>query len=156
MAGQIDARLKELGITLPTPASPAANYVPFVQTGALVFTAGQVTFNAAGKLEYIGKLGRDLGIDEGYQAARLCAINVLAAVRAACGGDLDRVVRCVKVVGFVNSTPDFTDQPKVINGASDLIVQVFGDKGQHARSAVGMGSLPLGVATEVEAIFEIR
>lgn len=156
MAGQIDARLKELGITLPTPATPAANYVPFVQTGALVFTAGQVTFNAAGKLEYIGKLGRDLGIDEGYQAARLCAINVLAAVRAACGGDLDRVVRCVKVVGFVNSTPDFTDQPKVINGASDLIVQVFGDKGKHARSAVGMGSLPLGVATEVEAIFEIR
>ena len=156
MAGQIDARLKELGITLPTPATPAANYVPFVQTGALVFTAGQVTFNAQGKLEYVGKLGRDLGIDEGYQAARLCAINVLAAVRAACGGDLDRVVRCVKVVRFVNSTPDFTDQPKVINGASDLIVQVFGDKGKHARSAVGMGSLPLGVATEVEAIFEIR
>jgi enamine deaminase RidA (YjgF/YER057c/UK114 family) len=156
MAGQIDARLKELGITLPTPAAPAANYVPFVQTGALVFTAGQVTFNAAGKLEYIGKLGRELGIDEGYQAARLCAINVLAAVRAACGGDLDRVVRCVKLVGFVNSTPDFTDQPKVINGASDLIVSVFGDKGKHARSAVGMGSLPLGVATEVEGIFEIK
>jgi enamine deaminase RidA (YjgF/YER057c/UK114 family) len=156
MAGQIDARLKELGITLPTPATPAANYVPFVQTGALVFTAGQVTFNAAGKLEYIGKLGRELGIDEGYQAARLCAINVLAAVRAACGGDLDRVVRCVKLVGFVNSTPDFTDQPKVINGASDLIVSVFGDKGKHARSAVGMGSLPLGVATEVEGIFEIK
>lgn len=156
MAGQIDARLKELGITLPTPATPAANYVPFVQTGSLVFTAGQVTFNAAGKLEYIGKLGRELGIDEGYQAARLCAINVLAAVRAACGGDLDRVVRCVKLVGFVNSTPDFTDQPKVINGASDLIVSVFGDKGKHARSAVGMGSLPLGVATEVEGIFEIK
>jgi enamine deaminase RidA (YjgF/YER057c/UK114 family) len=156
MAGQIDARLAELGISLPTPATPAANYVPFVQTGALVFTAGQVTFNAAGKLEYIGKLGRDLGIDEGYQAARLCAINVLAAVRAACGGDLDRVVRCVKVVGFVNSTADFTDHPKVINGASDLIVQVFGDKGKHARSAIGMGSLPLGVATEVEAVFEIR
>ncbi|MBM3522257.1 MAG: RidA family protein [Alphaproteobacteria bacterium] len=156
MAGQIDARLKELAITLPTPAAPAANYVPFVRTGHLVFTAGQVTFNAAGKLEFIGKLGRDFGIEEGYQAARLCAINVLAALRAACEGDLDRVVRAVKVVGFVNATPDFADHPKVINGASDLIVSVFGDKGKHARSAVGMGSLPLGVATEVEAVFEVR
>lgn len=156
MAGQIDARLKELAITLPMPAAPAANYVPFVRTGSLVFTAGQVTFNAAGKLEFIGKLGRDFGIEEGYQAARLCAINVLAALRAACEGDLDRVVRAVKVVGFVNATPDFADHPKVINGASDLIVSVFGDKGKHARSAVGMGSLPLGVATEVEAVFEVR
>jgi len=155
MAGQIDARLKELGISLPKPAAPAANYVPFVRTGALVFTAGQVTFNAAGKLEFVGKLGREFGIDEGYQAARLCAINVLAALRSACDGDLDRVLRCVKVVGFVNSTPDFTDHPKVINGASDLIVSVFADKGKHARSAVGMGSLPLGVATEVEAVFEV-
>ena len=101
-------------------------------------------------------LGRDLGIDEGYQAARLCAINVLAALRAACGGDLDRVVRCVKVVGFVNSTADFTDHPKVINGASDLIVQVFGDKGKHARSAVGMGSLPRGIPVEIEVIVEIE
>ncbi|MBL8697716.1 MAG: RidA family protein [Alphaproteobacteria bacterium] len=155
MAGQIDARLKELGINVPSPAAPAANYVPFVRTGNLVFTAGQVTFNAAGKLDFVGKLGRDFGIEEGYQAARLCAINVLAALRSACGGDLDRVVRCVKVVGFVNATPDFADHPKVINGASDLIVSVFGDKGKHARSAVGMGSLPLGVATEVEGVFEI-
>jgi enamine deaminase RidA (YjgF/YER057c/UK114 family) len=155
MAGQIDARLAELGIMLPTPAAPAANYVPFVQSGALVFTAGQVTFNAAGKLEFIGKLGRDLGLDEGYQAARLCAVNVLAALRAACHGDLDRVRRCVKLVGFVNATPDFADHPKVINGASDLIVAVFGDKGRHARSAIGTASLPLGVATEVEGVFEI-
>jgi enamine deaminase RidA (YjgF/YER057c/UK114 family) len=145
MAGQIDARLSELGIVLPNPAAPAANYVPFVRTGNLVFTAGQVTFDAAGKLTFVGKLGRDFGIDEGYQAARLCAINVLAALRRA----------CVKIVGFVNATPDFADHPKVINGASDLVVAVFGDKGRHARSAIGTGSLPLGVATEVEAVFEI-
>ncbi len=156
MAGQIDARLKELGITLPSPATPVANYVGFVRTGNLVFTSGQVTFNAAGKLDFVGKLGRDFGIDEGYQAARLCAINILAQLRNACDGDLDRVVRCVKLVGFVNATPDFTDQPKVINGASDLVVAVFADKGRHARSAVGVGSLPLGVATEVEAVFEIK
>lgn len=156
MAGQIDARLKELGITLPSPATPVANYVGFVRTGNLVFTSGQVTFNAAGKLDFIGKLGREFGIDEGYQAARLCAINILAQLRNACEGDLDRVVRCVKIVGFVNATPDFADHPKVINGASDLVVAVFADKGRHARSAVGMGSLPLGVATEVEAIFEIK
>ena len=156
MAGQIDARLKELGITLPSPATPVANYVGFVRTGNIVFTSGQVTFNAAGKLDYIGKLGREFGIDEGYQAARLCAINILAQLRNACDGDLDRVVRCVKIVGFVNATPDFADHPKVINGASDLVVAVFADKGRHARSAVGMGSLPLGVATEVEAVFEIK
>ena len=156
MAGQIDARLKELGITLPSPATPVANYVGFVRTGNLVFTSGQVTFNAAGKLDFIGKLGREFGIDEGYQAARLCAINILAQLRNACEGDLDRVVRCVKIVGFVNATPDFADHPKVINGASDLVVAVFADKGRHARSAVGTGSLPLGVATEVEAIFEIK
>ncbi len=156
MAGQIDARLKELGISLPSPATPVANYVGFVRTGNLVFTSGQVTFNAAGKLDYIGKLGREFGIDEGYQAARLCAINILAQLRNACDGDLDRVVRCVKIVGFVNATPDFADHPKVINGASDLVVAVFADKGRHARSAVGMGSLPLGVATEVEAVFEIK
>jgi enamine deaminase RidA (YjgF/YER057c/UK114 family) len=156
MAGRIDARLAELGIELPNPAPPAANYVPFVRTGNLVFTAGQVTFDAAGKLTFIGKLGRDFGIDEGYQAARLCAVNVLAALRRACDGDLDRVRRCVKIVGFVNATPDFADHPKVINGASDLVVQVFGDAGRHARSAVGMGSLPLGVAAEVEGVFEIE
>src|SRR5262245_22369766 len=155
MAGQIEAKLKELGITLPTPAPPVANYVPWVRTGNLVFTAGQVTFDAAGKAQLLGKLGREFGVAEGQQAARLCAINVIAQVRAACGGDLDKVVRCVKVVGFVNTTPDFADHAKVMNGASDLFVSVFGDKGRHARSAVGMGSLPLGVACEVEAVFEV-
>lgn len=155
MAGRIDAKLAELNITLPTPAPPVANYVPFVRTGNLVFTAGQVTFDASGKPQFLGKLGREFGVAEGQQAARLCAINVVAQVKAACGGDLDRVVRCVKVVGFVNATPDFADHAKVINGASDLLVSVFGDKGRHARSAVGMGSLPLGVACEVEAVFEV-
>jgi enamine deaminase RidA (YjgF/YER057c/UK114 family) len=156
MAGQIDARLKQLGITLPNPTAPAANYVPFVRTGNLVFTAGQVTFGADGKLAYLGKLGREFGIEDGYKAARICAINIITHLRNACDGDLDRVVRWVKVVGFVNATPDFADHPKVINGASDLLVEVFGDKGKHARSAVGMGSLPLGVACEVEAVIEIK
>ncbi len=155
MAGRIDARLKELGITLPKAVAPLANYVPWVRTGNLVFTAGQGTFDADGKLQYLGKLGRDLGVAEGAAAARLSALNVIAQVKAACDGDLDRVVRCVKVVGFVNATPDFTDHPKVVNGASDLLVEVFGDKGRHARSAVGMGSLPLSLAVEVEAVFEI-
>ena len=155
MAGQIDAKLKELNITLPTPAPPVANYVPFVRTGNLVFTAGQVTFDASGKAQFLGKIGREFGVAEGQQAARLCAINVIAQVKAACGGDLDRVVRCVKVVGFVNATPDFADHAKVMNGASDLIVSVFGDKGRHARSAVGMGSLPMGIPVEIECIVEV-
>ena len=155
MAGQIDARLKELGIALAEPPAPRANYVGYVVTGNLIFTAGQVPLKD-GKLEFIGKLGRDMTVEQGYEAAKLCAINVLANVKAALGGDLERVVRCVKLTGFVNSTPDFPDHPKVINGASDLIVAVLGDKGKHARSAVGMGNLPFGVATEVEGIFEFR
>jgi enamine deaminase RidA (YjgF/YER057c/UK114 family) len=155
MAGQIDARLKELGIILPSPAAPVASYVPFVRTGNLIFTAGQVTFGADGKLAFLGKLGRDFGIDEGKRAAELCALNILAHLKTACDGDLDRVRRVVKLVGFVNATPDFTDHPKVVNGASELIVNVFGDRGRHARSAVGVGSLPLGVACEVEAVAEI-
>jgi len=155
MAGQIDARLKELGIVLAEPPAPRANYVGYVVTGNLIFTAGQVPLKD-GKLEFIGKLGRDMTAEQGYEAAKLCAINVLANVKAALGGDLDRVVRCVKLTGFVNSTPDFPDHPKVINGASDLIVAVLGDKGKHARSAVGMGGLPFGVATEVEGVFEFR
>lgn len=154
MPGKIDARLKELGIELPNTPTPVANYVPFVRTGNLVFVSGQVTFNN-GKLEYIGKLGREFGIEEGQKAARLCALNIIAHVRTACGGDLDKVKRCVRVGGFVNGVPDFTDQPKVVNGASDLIVQVFGDAGKHARAAVGVGSLPAGVAVEVEAVFEV-
>lgn len=155
MAGQIDARLKELGITLPEPPAPRANYVGYVVTGNLIFTAGQVPLRD-GKIEFVGKLGRDMTEEQGYEAAKLCAINVLAQVKLALGGDLDRVVRCVKLTGFVNSTLDFTDQPKVVNGASDLIVAVLGDKGKHARSAVGMAALPMGVAAEVEGIFEFR
>jgi enamine deaminase RidA (YjgF/YER057c/UK114 family) len=154
MAGKIDARLKQLGITVPATAAPVANYVPTVRTGNLLFVSGQVTFKD-GKAEYIGKLGREFNVEQGQQAARLCALNIIAQVKNALGGDLDRVTRCVKVTGFVNAIPDFTDQPKVVNGASDLLVEVFGEAGKHARAAVGTGSLPLGVAVEVEAIFEV-
>jgi enamine deaminase RidA (YjgF/YER057c/UK114 family) len=155
MPGKIDARLAELGITLPPAAAPAANYVPTVRSGNLVFVAGQVTFDAKGERQFIGKLGREFTVEQGQQAARLCALNVLAQMKAALGGDLDRIVRCVRVGGFVNAVPDFADHPKVINGASDLFVQVLGDAGKHARAAIGCGSLPLGVATEVEAVFEV-
>lgn len=151
----IDARLKELGIELPQPAKPVANYVPWVKTGNLVFTAGQVPLKD-GKIEYQGKVGRDFTVEEGQAAARQCAINILAQVKDACGGNLDKVRRCVKVVGFVNGVPDFTDHPKVINGASDLLVSVLGERGKHARSAVGSGSLPVNVAVEVEAVFEVE
>jgi enamine deaminase RidA (YjgF/YER057c/UK114 family) len=154
MAGQIEARLTELGIELPQAAAPAANYVPYVVSGNLVFVSGQVTvWN--GEFRYQGKVGQDLGVEDGQAAARLCALNIIAQVRAACGGDLDRVVRIVRLGGFVNSTPEFTDQPKVINGASDLMAEVFGDKGKHARAAVSAAALPLGVAVEVEAVVEI-
>ena len=156
MPGKVDARLAELGIVLPSPAAPAANYVPTVRSGNLVFVAGQVTFDAQGKPQFIGKLGREFDVAQGQQAARLCGINILAQMKAALGGDLDRVARCVRVGGFVNAVPDFTDHPKVINGASDLLVQVLGDAGKHARAAIGVGSLPLGVACEVEAVFEVR
>ena len=154
MPGKIEARLKELKIELPKAAAPAANYVPTVIAGKLLFVAGQVTF-WNGELKFIGKVGREFSIEQGYEAARLCGLNVIAQAKAACGGDLDRIKRCCKVVGFVNCPPDFNDHPKVINGASDLLVQVFGDAGKHARAAVGSVSLPLGVATEVEAIFEL-
>ena len=154
MAGTIEQRLAELGIELPQASAPAANYVPFVVSGNLVFVAGQVPM-WNGEIRHRGRLGDDFTIDDGYQAARLCALNVIAQVKAACGGDLDRVVRCVKLGGFINSAPAFTDQPKVMNGASDLIVEVFGDKGHHARFAVGAPTLPLGVSVEVDAIFEI-
>lgn len=154
MAGTIDARLAELGIDVPEAAAPVANYVGFVQTGNLVFVSGQVTLKD-GSPQYIGKLGDSISVEDGQAAARLCAINIIAQVKAACGGDLDRVQRVVKLGGFVNSTADFTDQPKVINGASDLMVEVFGDKGRHARAAVSAGSLPLGVSVEVEAVVEI-
>jgi len=155
MAGTVESRIAELGIELPDPSAPAANYVPYVVTGNLVFVSGQVTvFN--GEKRFIGRVGEDLDADQGYQAARLCGLNLIAQVKAACDGDLERVRRVVKLGGFVNCTPDFTGQPGVINGASDLMVEVFGPEiGSHARFAVGAPVLPLGVATEVDAVFEI-
>ncbi|MBL8807826.1 MAG: RidA family protein [Rhodospirillales bacterium] len=154
MPGKIDARLKSLGIELPPTAPPAGNYVPYVVSGRHVFVAGQITLKD-GKPQFLGKLGKEFGVEEGQQAARLCAVNIVAQLKAACGGDLDRVVRIVKLGGFVNCTPDFTDQPKVVNGASDLIVEIFGEAGKHARAAVGAPSLPLGVAVEIDAVAEI-
>ena len=154
MSGTVEKRLADLGIELPKAAAPAANYVPFVITGKTVFVSGQITM-LNGELQYVGRLGADFGVDEGAQAARLCALNLIAQVKAACDGDLDRVKRVVKLGGFVNCTPDFTDHPKVVNGASDLMVEVFGDAGKHARFAVGAPSLPLGIAVEVDGIFEI-
>ncbi|HEV2560580.1 MAG TPA: RidA family protein [Rhizomicrobium sp.] len=154
MTGKIDARLSALGITLPSPPAPVASYVPYVVSGNLVFISGQVTVGADG-LKYVGIVGGDLSLEDGKAAARLCAINVLAQVKAACGGDLDRVKRCVKLGVFVNAVPGFAQHPEVANGASDLIVEVFGDAGRHARAAVGAGSLPRNVACEVEAVFEI-
>jgi enamine deaminase RidA (YjgF/YER057c/UK114 family) len=154
MAGRIEARLRELGIELPAPAAPVANYLPFAVSGNLAFIAGQLCV-WDGERRHIGKLGAGISIAEGQQAARLCALNILAQVRAACDGDLDRVRRCLRLGGFVNCTPDFTDMPQVVNGASDLMVEVFGDQGRHARAAVGVSSLPGGVAVEVEATFDI-
>ena len=155
MAGKIDARLAELGIALPEAPAPAANYVPFVQTGNLVFVSGQVPFED-GKIAMTGIVG-DGTVTEAhaFAEARKCAINLLAQVKAATGGDLDRVTRVVKLGGFVAATPDFTDHPKVINAASDLMVEVFGDKGRHARFAVGANALPLGSVVEIEGLFEI-
>ena len=154
MAGKIDARLKELGIEIKQPAAPVANYVGFVKTGNLVFVSGQVTLKD-GKIQYQGKLGADVSLEDGQAAARICATNIIAQLKAACDGDLDRVRRIVKLGGFVNSTPDFADQPKVINGASDLMVEVFGDKGKHARAAVSAGALPMQVSVEVDCVAEI-
>jgi enamine deaminase RidA (YjgF/YER057c/UK114 family) len=154
MSGRVDTRLKELSITLPKAAPPVASYVPFVITGNLVYISGQVTMGPSG-LEYVGQLGKEFSVEEGQAAARLCALNVIAQLQQACAGDLDRVRRCIKVTGFVNAVPGFAQHPEVINGASDTIVQVFGDIGKHARAAVGAGSLPRNVAVEVEAIFEI-
>jgi len=153
--GKVDQRLAELGIEVPTPAAPVANYVGFVRTGNLVFTAGQVPLKD-GKFLYQGIVGKDVTVEEAAEAARLCAINIIAQLKAACGGDLDKVRRIVKLVGFVNGVPGFGDQPKVINGASDLMVAVFGDAGKHARSAVGAGSLPINLSVEIEAIAEVE
>ena len=153
MTGRIESRLKELGIALPTPPVPVASYVPTAASGNLVFVSGQITSTAEG-LKYVGVVGRDLSVEDGKAAARLCAVNVVAQVKAACG-DLDRVKRCVKLTVFVNATLDFTQHPEVANGASDLLVEIFGEAGKHTRAALGAGSLPRGVACEVEALFEI-
>ncbi len=154
MSGRIDARLAELGITLAEAAAPAGNYVPWVISGSLVFVSGQIGMEN-GRPQFLGRLGAELSVEDGYRAARLCGLNLLSQLRAACGGDLDRLVRVVRLGGFVNGTAEFTQQPQVINGASDLMVEVFGDAGRHARAAVGAPSLPLGVAVEVEGVFEI-
>ncbi|MBO9472818.1 MULTISPECIES: RidA family protein [unclassified Shimia] len=150
---EIEAKLSELGVTLPDVAAPAANYVPYVVVGDMVYVSGQISQNAEGLI--LGKVGADLDTEAGAAAAKTCAIGLLAALKSACGGDIDRLVRVVKLVGFVNSTADYTEQPKVINGASDFLVEALGDKGRHARSAVSAGALPLGVAVEIEAIFQI-
>lgn len=151
----INSRLKTLGITLNAPPKPVASYVPFTVSGNQVFVSGQVP-SSDGVLKYVGKLGVDFSVEVGQAAAQLCAINILSVLKEACGGDLERVVRCLKVNVFVNATPDYDKQPEVANGASDLFVAVFGEAGKHARAAVGMGSLPRGVAVEVDAVFEIR
>ena len=151
---RIESRLKELNITLPTPPAPVASYVPYVISGHQVFISGQVTLGPKG-LEYVGTVGKELTLEDGKAAARLCAINVIAQLKAACGGDLDRVKRVVKVTCFVNAIPGYAQHPEIANGASDLFVEIFGDAGRHARAAVGAGSLPRNVATEVEAVFEI-
>ena len=149
----IESRLAEVGIALPDAPAPAANYVPFVQVGDIVYVSGQISNSSDGLIT--GKLGETMEVAAGAAAAKSCAINLLAQVKAACGGDIERLVRVIKLTGFVNSTADFTNQPQVINGASDFLVGVLGDAGRHSRSAVSAASLPLGVAVEIEGIFQI-
>ena len=151
--GPIESRLAELGVTLAAGPAPAANYVPFVQVGDTLYVSGQISMNADGLIT--GKVGADLTTEEGAAAARTCAISLLSQVKEACGGDIEKLVRVVKLTGFVNSTPDYKEQPKVINGCSDFLVEALGEKGRHARSAVSAGALPLGVAVEIEGIFQI-
>lgn len=151
----LEQRLDDLGITLPPASAPLANYVPFAQEGNLLFIAGQVPRAEDGQLKYIGKIGQDLSVEEGYASARLCALNCLSQVQSALGS-LDRVKRIIRVGGFVNCIDGFSEQPQVINGASDVIVEIFGDKGRHARAAVGNNSLPGNVATEVDMIVAVE
>ncbi|MCC5968954.1 MAG: RidA family protein [Pararhodobacter sp.] len=153
MPHAIDQRLTDLGLSLPAAPAPAAAYVPYVVSGRLVYVSGQISQGPNGLIT--GKLGEDMSTEQGADAARSCALALLAQLRAACGGDFGRLSRVVKLTGFVNCTPDFAEQPKVINGASELLVEVLGETGWHARSAVGVAALPLGVAVEIEAIFEI-
>jgi enamine deaminase RidA (YjgF/YER057c/UK114 family) len=154
MAGTVEKKLADLGIKLPTPAAPVANYVPFVRTGKLLVVSGQLCLGADGKLTAKGKLGAGVSIEDGTKAAQAAAINVLAQLKAALG-DLDKVARVVRLGGFINSAPDFVDGPKVMNGASDLMVTAFGDKGRHARTTIGVAALPLDAAVEVEGAFEV-
>lgn len=151
---KIEARLAELGIQLPAPVPPVATYVPFVRTGNVVHISGQVSTDASGGIK--GVVGVETDFETAVKAARLCAINLFAQMKAACDGDLDRVVRVVKLGGFVQAGPDFFDIPKVVNGCSDLMVEVFGDAGRHARSAVGVYRLPLNFSVEIDAVVEVR
>lgn len=150
---KVEERLKALGIELPQPVAPVANYVPFVRSGNQVTISGQISIAADGGIK--GTVGVDVDLETAQKAARLCGVNLLAQMKAACDGDLDRVVRVVKLGGFVQAGPDFIDIPKVVNGCSDLMVEVLGDAGRHARSAVGVYKLPLGFAVEVDAMVEI-
>ena len=154
--GQVETKLKELGVALPTPAAPVANYVPFVRTGNLVVVSGQVCYGPDGKLadRHKGKVGAEVTPEAGQEAARFCAINVLAQLKAAVG-DLDKVVRCVRLGGFINAMPNFAALPGIMNGASDLMVAVLGERGRHARSTIGVAELPLDAAVEVEGMFEV-
>ena len=154
MAGAIEQKLASLGITLPTPATPMANYVPFVRSGNLLMLSGQLCFGADGKLVAKGQLGGAVSLEDGQKAARACAINLLAQLKVALG-DLDKVGRVLRLGGFINSAPGFADGAKVMNGASDLMVEVFGDKGRHARSTIGVAALPADAAVEVEGLFEV-
>ncbi len=154
MPGPIETRLNSLGVDLPDAPAPAANYVPSVPVGDILYVSGQISNGPNGMIT--GKIGDTMTVEEGAAAARQCAINLLAQVKAACDGDIERLVRVIKLTGFVNSSPDFTDQPKVVNGASDFLVEALGDAGRHARSAVSAGALPLGVAVEIEGIFQIK
>ena len=154
MAGSVEKKLATLGISLPTPATPIANYVPFVRSGNMLVVSGQLCFGADGKLVAKGQLGGGVSMDDGQKAARACAVNLLAQMKAALG-DLDKVTRVVRLGGFINSAPGFTDGPKVMNGASDLMVEVFGEKGRHARTTVGVAALPADAAVEVEGLFEV-
>lgn len=151
---RVEARLKELGLALPPTPSPAANYVGAVHTGNLLFVSGHGP-TRDGRFTYVGKVGKDVSVEQGYEAARVVALNCLASAKSVLG-DLDRIKRVVKLLGMVNCTEDFGEQPKVINGASDLLVQLFGESGRHARSAVGMQALPFGIAVEIEMIFEVE
>ena len=155
MPGRIDVKLAELGITLPRPMPPIANYVPYVVTGNLVVVSGQVPA-VDGRIAMTGKVGNGLSLDQGVEAARLCFINVLVHLKSACGGDLDRVKRVVRLGGFIASLPEFTSHAQVMNGASDLAVAVFGEAGRHARTTIGVPALPADAAVEVEGLFEIN